>query len=392
MKKFFCGLLVAMLFLSGVQAVRTATSVGVINDVFTIEGDTGSGPNMHVFGLTTNDPLVLFDGLTSGDPQHPVLKLTGNNSSLLEFNAFRDKTAMTLDLLSEAEMGDTLKNSPYISFQGSIYDGGATDKYVYLQNEVVDLDNYGLTVKDTDKKALVRFMQTGAIALLGGNKHIQALAPNNSLYTALSFTVATSSNKYLSVEATAGTDDMIITTLGTNEDINLSIYAKTNGVLTLGKNEDSTIVINGNISSNGTLTKYGEMYITSANATSTAITTTTEYVKIDLFNEGDENGFAFSDSQLTASAGGKYEVNYNVSAIAASTNDVFNYNLFVNGAEVTESGCMAERKYANTDLGSVSGGCIITLEPGDNLDLRVANVTDTDNITIKSTNFRIIKL
>ncbi len=88
---------------------------------------------------------------------------------------------------------------------------------------------------------------------------------------------------------------------------------------------------------------------------------------------------------------GQYEVNWNISATAASNNDIFVFAIHVEAAH--KSNTNIERKFGiAADIGSISGGALINVGAGEHVSFMVRNTVGSGNITLKDFNVRVIRL
>jgi hypothetical protein len=147
-------------------------------------------------------------------------------------------------------------------------------------------------------------------------------------------------------------------------------------------------------SEHNTLTNqlYGEMF-SFENLTATEIGTATQFEDVVTLSAGQLNGFVFSGGGfLTASAGtsGVFLITVSVSSQATSANKDFEMAVFKN--DVQQNNITSKRRFSNADLGSQSLGGLITIVPTDIINLQVANLTDTSNITLFDVNLTIHKI
>ena len=168
-------------------------------------------------------------------------------------------------------------------------------------------------------------------------------------------------------------------------------HDQTNGVIDVGT---GVLEIADSMHIEGSHEHYGEMN-SSNNVTATTITTQNVWVDFDGFTDnGMLDGWSFnvSDPSLvyTHPTTIKHYARYTSSSQAATTNDVFQMCLFVN--DNIEQKCLSERKYSTTDVGNSGGQCVIEIRQNDVVKLKVRNLTDTDNITLKHTNVVIHQL
>lgn len=177
-------------------------------------------------------------------------------------------------------------------------------------------------------------------------------------------------------------------------DLNMfTVDASASGAITVvANNGDGTLRITsashtltgGEIISIRGTTSYNSVYvITYVNANQFDITAT--WV-------ADEPGSWDQGTQLVAGANtsGAFEILYNVSGYAALANKRFKWELFQNATELDKSA--QERNHSTTDMGNISGGCFVTVAPGDRFSIGIYGVTDATDFVIEHGNVRIQKL
>lgn len=132
-----------------------------------------------------------------------------------------------------------------------------------------------------------------------------------------------------------------------------------------------------------------EMYI-SDNASATTINTVNVWEEIDNFVAGETKGCTISGSDITINTDAIYLIVVSISATAAATNKVFQFSASIDN--VIQAHVQIERKFATTDVGSMSINGILTLLESEIIKLEVRNITDATNLTIKHANFTMHKL
>jgi hypothetical protein len=138
----------------------------------------------------------------------------------------------------------------------------------------------------------------------------------------------------------------------------------------------------------------GEMYAVDSSSVTTINTvnvwedvhTTTNTIGEHLVN------WTHSGSVLTAGsgAGGQYLVTVSISSISGVAAKVYQFGVFIN--DVLQTNLMSERNYSSTDVGAQSITGFATIAEADEVELKVRNITDNANITIKHANFNLHRL
>lgn len=136
---------------------------------------------------------------------------------------------------------------------------------------------------------------------------------------------------------------------------------------------------------------YGEMYIQLSNPDTISITSGTPDTLTDL-TQGLVSQFSLQGSSLSYS-GLEYrnmQLNYNLSISFSSSNeDLFIY-VYKNNAIIDK--CSAERKIGTGgDIGRASGGCIISMEPDDTVQLYM-DASANGTVIVNSANIRLTDL
>lgn len=70
----------------------------------------------------------------------------------------------------------------------------------------------------------------------------------------------------------------------------------------------------------------------------------------------------------------------------------YHFNVFVNDSDIEEDGCHTHRAAKRNDVGAVGGNCLITINSGDNISLRVANVDRDDDMFWQTFDMSIVLL
>jgi hypothetical protein len=94
-------------------------------------------------------------------------------------------------------------------------------------------------------------------------------------------------------------------------------------------------------------------------------------------------GFAAQPATLKANVGssGQYEVLWFASADIVGANDTFNFAIHVQTTHIVST--TTRRFFASNDVGSLSGGSIITIADGDQVSFSVVNASDAGNIIMR---------
>jgi hypothetical protein len=129
-------------------------------------------------------------------------------------------------------------------------------------------------------------------------------------------------------------------------------------------------------------TNYNDVYLVSNVATDTFEITET-------FAGNDATGTFLNPSTMTVAVGqGRlFDFEGSLSGSSDSTNQTFELAIFVNGAEVTKARLV--RRFANQDIGNLSGGAFIDLQDGDIVWAAIRNLTSAGDFTIENTNLRL---
>jgi len=114
------------------------------------------------------------------------------------------------------------------------------------------------------------------------------------------------------------------------------------------------------------------------------------YYTVDL-NAGQLNGFAFQDNNLIAQHNGTYLINFSIS-FGGGGNNEYGIVAFVN--ETKQDNCYVHRKLgAAGDVGAAGDNCIIDINAGQYLTLRVEDETDpASDITVQSATITALKI
>ena len=139
-----------------------------------------------------------------------------------------------------------------------------------------------------------------------------------------------------------------------------------------------------------------EIYITN-NAGQTTINTVNVWETIiQLTQNGNTIGFTFNGAGvLTADntvekIAGVYSITAAISSAAVSANKDYEIGVFVN--EDLQTKTISKRRYSSGDTGTQSLSGLLSIVSGDNISIRIRNITDSTNIIIVDANFNMIKL
>ncbi len=107
------------------------------------------------------------------------------------------------------------------------------------------------------------------------------------------------------------------------------------------------------------------------------------------FNESELNGFTLQDNALVAEIGGRYKIDYWISS-AGGVNNIYESCIAVNGEHVTPH---AHRRQGTPgDIGSMSGGGIISLNAGDIVNLQIQNTEGIQDVDIFFAGMRLVRI
>lgn len=144
----------------------------------------------------------------------------------------------------------------------------------------------------------------------------------------------------------------------------------------------------------------GQVTVTSAahgllNGDAVTISGTTNYNGIFIVANKTDNTYEITDTWVVDDAtgnwylgdrytvnggsGGVYQVVFHAFGASAAANKNFEFEIYVNGVNggVAEGG----RRFSSLDIGTVSGGGLISLSPGDVVSFAIINQTDTTDFT-----------
>ena len=104
---------------------------------------------------------------------------------------------------------------------------------------------------------------------------------------------------------------------------------------------------------------------------------------------GDEAGTWQQGDYLEAgtNAAGNYLCQFTISGQTVGTNVTFRWEMAKNDAEVNT--IVAERKHANTDIGSMGSSGFLTVADSDRIYLITKNITDATNFTMEHANINL---
>jgi hypothetical protein len=139
------------------------------------------------------------------------------------------------------------------------------------------------------------------------------------------------------------------------------------------------------------LLPYGEMYVSEDNGSVVSFASQDAYVLFtENQTEGLTKGLTFSDGNLTIDIAGIYDVKWH-SSIRGQTGSTHGIIVGINA--VKQDKCYAQRKLGSADVGSISDGCYLDLNVGDNVSMLVADEDVTLNdLIIVTSNFRLNKI
>ena len=94
--------------------------------------------------------------------------------------------------------------------------------------------------------------------------------------------------------------------------------------------------------------------------------------------------------QASAGAAGEYKLSMNTSSSSSGAARSFKWEININATEPDK--CVAQRKYANADRGSIASSCFATIADGDRVWLAVQNKTDTGDLVIDHANLNLHRM
>ncbi len=127
----------------------------------------------------------------------------------------------------------------------------------------------------------------------------------------------------------------------------------------------------GNINVKNPQGDLAEMFI-SDNSSATTINTVNVWEEIDNFTAGETKGCTISGSDITINTDAIYLIVVSISATSAATNKVFQFAASIDN--VIQAHVQIERKFATTDVGSISINGILTLLESEIVKLEVRNI------------------
>ncbi|MEE9117849.1 MAG: hypothetical protein V3U02_04540 [Calditrichia bacterium] len=170
---------------------------------------------------------------------------------------------------------------------------------------------------------------------------------------------------------------------------NFTFQAGSTGSITVfASGTNTTVTSAGHGLSNGDIvTMHGT---TDYNGTHIVSGVTTDTFEIPATFVGDDaTGTWIQGDRLIAGSGtkGQYKIDWSISCHIASPNNVFHFHVYLNETDSDKSA--AERQFASSDLGTLSGSSNFDMVPGDIIWMAVRNLTDSTNITLKHANLNL---
>ncbi|HDY67801.1 MAG TPA: hypothetical protein ENH85_08425 [Candidatus Scalindua sp.] len=154
----------------------------------------------------------------------------------------------------------------------------------------------------------------------------------------------------------------------------------------------SKLHVIGDINATGNITGnfiYGDISVHPDGNITVEIEIQNIHKNITGFDETHLNGFKLVDNALVAEVDGEYKVDYWLST-AGGANRIYESCIAVNGEHETPH---AHRKQgAAGDIGSMSGGGVITLVAGDIVNLQIRNIDGTQDVDIFNAGMRLERL
>ncbi|GAG10248.1 unnamed protein product, partial [marine sediment metagenome] len=132
----------------------------------------------------------------------------------------------------------------------------------------------------------------------------------------------------------------------------------------------------------------GEMWIDTSTDVGTLIQN--NWYEVNGFLDGDLLDTTHSDGDLTIDEAGYYGCHYSFSAIAGGVNKTFEFTLSVDDVPIEK--CQQDKKFANQDLDSLGGHCILELATGQVVKLEFRNTTDGTDIAVTRANVHVHKM
>ena len=130
------------------------------------------------------------------------------------------------------------------------------------------------------------------------------------------------------------------------------------------------------------------------NGTATTINTVNVWEQVSQITQSGELLGWTHDGAGTLTAGataaGKYTIQFFISSASAGTNKTYEIAISIN--DTIQTKIVSLRKYSTADLGSQSGGGIMTIPTGATVKLEVRNITDATDITIVNANISMNRL
>ncbi len=155
---------------------------------------------------------------------------------------------------------------------------------------------------------------------------------------------------------------------------------------------DNPVNITGDLNVVGNITAnqiYGDTSVHPDGNITIDIETQNVHRNITGFDETQLNGFTLEDNALVAQVSGRYTVDYWLS-LSGGVNRIYESCIAVNGEHVTPH---AHRKQGTPgDIGSMSGGGVISLNEGDIINLQIRNTEGTQDVDIFFAGMRLNRI
>jgi len=134
------------------------------------------------------------------------------------------------------------------------------------------------------------------------------------------------------------------------------------------------------------LYRYGEISVNN-NAVVTTINTVNVFEQITVFDTDGLKRFLTPDhtnDHITVDVTGIYRVEASVSLTTSAGNKTLQFKIRKNNGTTDFNNTLSERKMGTAgDMGHTSSTGLITLNAGDTVELWVANISDSSNVTIR---------
>ncbi len=167
-------------------------------------------------------------------------------------------------------------------------------------------------------------------------------------------------------------------TLGTGADLVVEDDIENFGSLQVHENG----IFDGNLSFAGA---FGELF-ESGSQTMISISDANVFFPIAGIQTGSFRNTLVNDTNITVQIEGTYLVNYSIS-FSNANNVNYTSGILLNG--VIQSNGQSDRRLAANDTGNMAGTAIFSLNPGDNVSMGIANISNTSNVVVGSTNLTI---